>query len=184
MSAQKTPAPRKPALARRKKDATALESEADFYKRAETVMAKLKTEPHHFAPPPPSEPERLDLEALKSGKQKILHYYSEAVNEHMKVFRFYVHLSRVGEAQPFLWLSRKQYKTLRNGHEFFHRETVTNKRGIIKATWRNYTFRLEPAAGEITITQKTSNGFFVEPDAKSKKTEFMLYLLKSVRNHH
>lgn len=73
-------------------------------------------------------------------KSKIEHTYSDAINPEFGCVRYYAHLTQIGDGEPFVWLSRKQYKTVRNGHKFFHKcSAVCENRGL-EGYWRDIGF--------------------------------------------
>jgi len=82
-------------------------------------------------------------ELSKADKSTITHSYSSAYNKNAKFVRFYIHVTKIGEQPPVLWLSRNQYKTCRNGHKYFFISTMTARDGKHEARWRNMTFNVD-----------------------------------------
>lgn len=106
----------------------------------------------------------------------IYHFYSDAINRGMKIFRFYAHVSVAQDRAPVLWLSYRQYKTCRAGHKYFQAISFIYfaEDKVLAAKWRNTTFLLSSdykalLANTHNTTDDMDPWFWTQPGAKSSR---------------
>lgn len=107
------------------------------------------------------------------SQPKFEHFYSQPIDYAGKTFRFYINVAKPAVESPVLWLSRRKYKTCRDGHKYFQVLPLALKKGEWVARWRNTLLFVSPDFSRVradTDNQTDTVDMWFVTDKRSKTT--------------